>query len=222
MGTLTTNLKLYKPDPTEFVDADVQINRNWDITDQAVRRCLEYEYTSLAVPDVSDSVTPRSKFYKPYSNSLITYIKNTNTWYQDPSAFVAAWNGALFYFSEGYNFSPTGFEVHVRLVKKSGGSTAEVEWSGAFYELGGTMELNTNVTVIPPGVIPSQFTPTVTKYFNVYAGNTSSDFSMARIFIGSDGSMQFKRYGVNPSAGTSDENRVELTGILYNVEVSGT
>lgn len=222
MGSYTTNLNFYKPDSSEFVDVDVQLNRNWVIADQAVKRLLEYEYSNLSTPDIVDSIANRGRFYKIYSNSVIAYFKSTNLWYQDPKAFVAAFSQALSWFSEGYNFSPPSWDVSARLVKNNGGTTAQVEWSGAFWELGAPMELNLNTAVIPIGGIPVELRPTVSKYFDVNAGNTSSDFCMARVLIGDDGRLEFKRYGVNPSAGVSTENRIELTGIVYNVEVTGT
>lgn len=222
MGTYTTNLKFYKPASTEFIDVDAQLNRNWAIADKSVKRLVEYEFSSLQNPDTSNDPSKRSRFYKQYSNSFMTFFSDGPLWWQDPSAFVATWVPGLSWFNEGYNFSPTGFNVVARLQKKTSGTTAEVEWSGGFYELGGTMELNTNVVAVNAGSIPSQFCPVVNKYFDVWAGNTSSDFSIARVLIGSDGRLEFKRYGANPSAGTSDENRVELTGIKYNVEVVGT
>ncbi len=222
MGTYTTNLKFYKPDATEFVDVDTQLNRNWDIADRAVRRLMEYEYSSLAVPDISDDVTRRARFFKIYSNTVIAYFKSSQTWYQDPKAFVSTWKPALSFFSEGYNFAPSGLTPYYRVVATPGGGTTQIEWCGAFFELGGAMELNLNTTVIPAGGIPTEARPAVSKYFDVWCGNTSTDFSIARLLFGADGSLQFKRYGVNPSSGTSDENRVELTGVRYNVEVTGT
>lgn len=221
MGNYTPTFKFYKPDPGEFVDVDVQLNANWDIADEVVKRLLEYEFTNVQYPDISNARSARAKFYRQYSNSPVIYFKSGNFWYQDPVAYVAPFDPMLTWFLEGYNYSPTNYDVSARLVKNSGGSTATVEWSGAFWELGGTMELNTNTTIIGSGGIPAQYRPAVTKYFNVYAGNTGSDFSVARLLIGSDGGMQFKRYGVDPSAGVSGENRVELTGVVYNVEVTG-
>lgn len=70
------------------------------------------------------------------------------------------------------------------------------------------------------GAIDEQARPAVNKYFNMWAGNTTNDYSIARVLIATDGTMQMKRYGANPSVG-SGENRVELTGIKYNVEVTG-
>lgn len=223
MGSYTTTMRYYKADGEEVVDVEQQLNYNWDICDLQMKRLLEYEYVVAQNPDVVGALS-RSKFYKEYSNSIQTYFKSTpDFFWQDPVAFNSAWTpNMLQWFQEGYNFSPTGFDVSARLIKKSGGTTSEVEWSGAIWELGGPMELNTNVTVIAAGNMPSQFVPTVTKYFDTWSGNTSADFSVARVLIGNDGRMEFKRYGVNPSAGTSQENRVEFTGIIYNVEVTGT
>lgn len=220
MGAYTSTLKCYKPDAAEVVDVEQHLNYNWNIADKQMKRLLEYEYVTGANPDVVGALS-RSRFYKEYSNSLQTYFRSTpDFFWQDPVAFVSPWVNATSWFTEGYNFFPPGYDISVRLIKKSGGTTAEVEWSGAFWELGGNMELNLNTTVIPVGAIPSQYVPAVTKYFDVYAGNTTADFSVARVLIGNDGRLEFKRYGVNPGA-SSQENRIEFTGIVYNVEVTG-
>jgi hypothetical protein len=222
MGTYTTNLKLYKPDPNEFVDVDVQLNANLNIADEAVKRLLDYEFSNVQFPDVSEMRTPRARFFRQFSNSVVTYFKASNLWLQDSAVGVPGFTQESNWLSEDYRYFPPGMDLAARLVKKVGGSTAEVEWTGAFWEIGGTMELNTTITMVPAGGIPSQFRPTVNKYFDVYAGNTTTDFSMARLLFGTDGSAQFKRYGVDPSAGTSNENRIEFTGCIYNVEVVGT
>jgi hypothetical protein len=220
VGTYTSTFGFYKPDASEFVDPNVHLNRNWDIADSAVKRLLDYEYTSVQFPDMSQAKTSRAKFYRPYSNSVVQYRKATNSWYQDPAAFVSPWTHLSGAFVEGY-FEQDLIPIYYRIIKKAGGTTAEVEWCGAIWELGGAMELNANAQPIGPGSIPAAICPAVSKYWNVWAGNTTNDFSVARILIGNDGRMEFKRYGVNPGAG-SMENRVELTGIRYNVEVTGT
>lgn len=219
MGSYTTNLKFYKPAPTEFVDPEIQLNRNWDIADEAVRRCLEYEYTPLAVPDVSDTVVPRARFYKPYSNSVPTYFTSSSTWYQDPAAKVHTWNPAAHFLTEDW-FPHPDLPLAYRVVKTSSSSTTEIEWIGSFYMLGGTLDLNINNTVMSAGAIDEVARPATNKYFNMWGGNTATDYSIARVLIGTDGSMQMKRYGANP-AGGSGENRIELTGIKYCVEVTG-
>ena len=213
---------LYKPDSSEFVDAETQLNRNWDIVDSAVKRLLEYEYNPLSVPDVTEALS-RSRFYKPYSNSISTFFRATpsNFFWQDPVAFVAKWNLIPGFLIEGM-FEHQDIPIFYRIIKKTGGTTAEVEWGGAFWELGGPMELNTTTQVMAGGAIPTEARPTTSKYFTMSAGNTSGDFSISRILVGADGHMEFKRYGVNPSGSSSVENRVELTGIRYNVEVTGS
>src|SRR5881227_976567 len=102
MGTYTPNCGFYKPDANEFVNVDSQLNNNWIIADEVVRRCVEWEYTNLQFPDISKSRTPRAKFYRPYSNSLVTYFKQNNTWWQDPTANVSPWTHLSGAMSEGY------------------------------------------------------------------------------------------------------------------------
>jgi hypothetical protein len=218
LGTLTTNLKLYKPDPTEFVDPEVQLNRNWDIADAAVRRLLEYEYTNDAMPDIVDSVD-RARFYKPYSNSFMAYFRNPNFFYQDPNAFVSTWVPSAAWLSSGWSEQPELPLVH-RIVKRTGTSVTEIEWMGAVWKGGAFIDNNVNMTLVEPGTLPTIIRPATNKYFNMFAGNTGTDYGMVRILIHTDGRIEAKRYGVNPGAGSA-ENRLEFTGIKYSLEVTG-
>lgn len=216
MGAYTTNLKFYKPDPTEFVDVDVQVNANWQIADTSVKRLLEYEYTNLATPDVVNSVD-RARFYKLYSNSFMTWFKSTSTFYQDPSAFVSPWVKVGSLLSAGF-FEHPDYPLAYRVIRKAvSPTTAEIEWTGALWNNGNPMDLNVNVTGVL--TLPTITRPTVTKYFQMWSGNTSSNYSVARVgFFTGTNDLQYKRYGENPASG--DEARLELTGIKYNVEVA--
>lgn len=222
MGSLTTNLKFYKPAASEFVDVEVQLNRNWDIADTAVRRLLEYEYTTAAVPNVTGSVD-RARFYKPYSNSFMVYFKSGNYFYQEPNAFVSTWTSAKSLLQPGWIEHPD-YPLRYRIVKKSVGALqTEIEWTGAVVTQypAVTIDVNTNMTVIDVDKVPVGIRPITAKYFNVNAGNTASNYSFARLFFGSNGSVEMKRYGANP-ASPGDENRIEFSNVKYNLEVTGT
>lgn len=218
MGTYTTNLKLYKPAPTEFVDPEVQLNNNWNILDTALKRLLEYEYTTATVPDVKNAIS-RSRFYKAYSNSFMTYFKNPNFFYQDPSAFVSSWTNANNLLVDGW-MEHDDMPLFYRTIERSGSSIVEVEWVGAIWTGNSIIDANTNTIFMAAGSMPEKLRPQTSKYWTTYAGNTASNYSIARIFISPTGQMDFKRYGVNP-APDSVENRIELTGIKYSVEVTG-
>lgn len=220
MGAYTSNLKLYKPDTTEFVDVDTQLNANWNIADSAVRRLLEYEFTDQQNPFIADAIA-RSRFYKSYSNSVTSYFPSQGFFYQDPGAFVSSWVKVGSQLNSPYVEHPD-YPVAWRIIRKAASpTTAQIEWTGAFWIGGGAMSLNTNVTGVL--FLPSLTIPTVSKYFTQNAGNTTANYSIARVgfFSGAAGTadMQFKRYGA-AAGNTTDENRVELTGIKYNVEVA--
>lgn len=200
------------------MDPDVQLSHNWNIADLAAKRLLEYEYVQAQNPD-SPGTYNRSRFYKEYSNSLQSYFGGSSPfYYSDPKSFTSTWNHVASVISGGYSEDPT-YPIAYRVIKVSGGTTTTIEWCGAFWLNNLPMDLNLNVTIAAAGDVPAEARPTVTKYFNMWGGNTTSDFSVARMFFGADGSLQFKRYGANPS-GT--ENRIELTGVSYNIEVVGT
>lgn len=216
MGTYTTNLKLYKPAETEFVDPETQLNRNWDITDSSVRRLLEYEFTDLAVPPTTDTLS-RSRFYKEYSNSIPTYFgPPSNFFYEDPGAYVSTWNSGADFLNPLYTPHPD-FELRYRTIESTFTSTKEVEWSGAVWLGGGNLPLNTTVSILAD--IPAAIRPTTAKYFTMSAGNTATNYSFCRIiFVG--GSVEYRRYG-DAAGASADQNIVEFTGIKYNVEVTG-
>lgn len=223
MGTYTPNLRFYKPDPTEFVDVEAQLNRNWKIADKSVKRLLEYEFSTTQNPDVDGDPSMRSRFYKLYSNSVQTYFSAGPIWWQDPYAHVDTWISAKSYLQLGWLEHPD-FPLVYRIVD-SGIGTKQIEWAGAVitqYPNPVTIDVNTNMTVIDgAGVaLPSTIRPTVSKYFTVNAGNTSSNYSIARLFFNSNGGVEIKRYGADPT-NPGDENRIEFTGVKYNVEVTG-
>lgn len=219
MGTYTPNLKFYKPAATEFVDVDVQLNSNWKIADSAVRRLFEYEYTNLAVPPTDNSVLSRSRWYKPYSNSVMMWFGPPNNFfYQDPAASVSQWIRVGNLLNPGMEEHPD-YPLAYRLIKNAAGTLTTCEWSGALFNDGNPMTLNNNVASV--FTLPTPTIPVVSKYFTMWSGNTSSDFSIGRVgFFNGSNDLQYKRYGVDPAFG--DEARLELTGIKYNVEVTGT
>lgn len=217
MGEYTTQLKLYKTADVEVVDVEQQLNYNWDICDRDLKRLLEYEYVTVPSPDVVDAVS-RSKFYKEYSNSYMTYFKTGNFFYQDPYAFVSPWVSGASMLQAGW-FDDPDFPFFYRIIKKAGGTTTQIEWTGAIWTGGPEIDVNTNMTFIDVGDIPVAIRPTVTKYFNVNCGNTAANYKIARIFIGSNGEGQVKLYGQMTTTGTI-ENRVDFGGIKYNLEVA--
>jgi hypothetical protein len=216
MGIYTPNLNLYKPAASEFVDVETQLNRNWDIADDAVKKLFEYKYSNDTIPDTSNSVI-RQRFYKTYSNSLVNYFQLSSTWIQDSVAFVSSWVNASSLFQNGTEESNPNDPVFYRIIKKSGGTTTEIEWTGSFWAGGGNMDLNSNILNVM--TLPASVTPTVSKYFDCYAGNCSSDYSFARVVFLSAGTVEYKRYGSNTQTADT-EKRIDLTGIKYNLEVA--
>lgn len=223
MGSYTNTLRYYKPVSNEVVDVEQHLNYNWDINDLQMKRLLEYEYVSGQNPNVVGALS-RSRFYKEYSNTIQAYFRSSpDFFWQDPSAFASAWVNASSLITGGGG----GYDPHpslppaYRTIKKSGGSTAEIEWTGALWQGGSQLTIGTNFTVMVAGTLPAAIRPVVTKYFDVWGGNTASDYCVGRLLIGNDGRMEFKLYGIDPPSMDSEENRLEFTGIIYNVEVTG-
>jgi hypothetical protein len=215
VGSLTSTLKFYKPAATEFIDPDVQLNRNWNLADPATRRLLEYEYTNLQTPP-TDGILPGSKFYKPYSNSIV-YWDGAVFPQGDNNAFVSSWVRAGSFLQPGMEEHPD-YPIAYRIIKNPSTAITEVEWSGALWNDGNTMTLNGNVTNVL--ALPLNTVPAVSKYFTIWGGNTTANYCIGRMgfFTGSN-DLQYKRYGQDPPFG--DECRLELTGISYSLEVTG-
>lgn len=218
MGSYTTNLKLYKPAANEVVDVEQHFNYNWDLCDKNFRRLLEYEYVTTPTPDVVNAVN-RSRFYKTYSNSVMAYFNQggSNFFWQDPSAFVSPWKSIEDFIIGGW-FSLDDYPVRYRVIKKPGSSTAEVEWTGAAWSLGDPSTIGSAIQIVPAGVTPTECRPAASKYFMTNAGDTATNYSVARIFFGSSGLINFRRHGVDTAFG--GQSRIEFTGIKYNVEVT--
>lgn len=218
MGTYTENLKLYKPDSTEFVDVDIQLNRNWDIADKAVKRLLEYEYTTAQTPDIIEEQN-RPKFFKAYSNSIQTYFRTSNFFFQGPSTYVNGFFAAKSWLSDGWD-EHSEWPIFVRSIQRSSDVTKrEIEWHGAIWMDGDVIPIGTTIIVMPDGSIPSPFRPVRSQYFTLYGGNTGSDYSIYRLFISWEGRMEVRRYGATPSS--DFERRLELTGVKYDADVTG-
>ena len=223
MGTYTSNLKLYKPDPGEFVDVDAQMNRNWNIADEAVKQLLEYQFINDPNGVISrDGLVNNPRYFKWYSNSVLYYKSSAAAYKQDTNAFVTPWQPLGSWVAEGFMDDPD-FPMGYRVIKKPGGTVSEIELCGAVQYINqAPIDLNFNLSFLQATSPTLPIAPAVHKYFTMYAGNTSSDFSIARVFISAtDGHMEFKHYGAQPSAGSSGENRIELTGIRYCPEVTG-
>lgn len=217
MGDYTPTFKFYKPEGTEFIDPETQLNRNWDIADKVVKRALEYEYTISQSPPTTDTLS-RSRFYKAYSGSVVAWMRDFGGyWHQDNSAFVSTWTSGKSWLASGWTDHPD-FPLFVRLVRTTPSGPVEVEWNGCIAMNGNLIPANTNLVPIATSNIPLQYRPTVSKYFEVSAGNTATQYSIARVFFSTDGRLEIKRYGTDPIS--SGENRIELTGIKYDPKVT--
>jgi hypothetical protein len=220
MGSYTPQLKFYKPDSTEFIDVETQLNANWDIADNAVKHLMEYEYTTAQTPEIVGALN-WSRFYKTYSNSIQGYYRPGAFFYQDPGSYVNTWDSAAGFWQNSYVEDPE-YPMFVRVIETPAYTTTKtVEWCGALW-LGGTnLPVNTDVTIAAAGSVPAKYRPTTAKYFTVSAGNSNTNYSIARIAIFTDGAVQYKRYG-DAAVANSSEARLEFTGIRYNLEVTGT
>lgn len=221
MGNYTTNFKLYKPSANEVVDVDLQLGANLDIVDYHARGMLDYSVYNTASAGIDGalkaSVTAGFKWYKPYSNALFASQGAIFNVSQDLYSHVDTWVDAasLVDTSSGAWAPMPGFEIAYRIISSTG-STTEIEWCGRLW-LGGTAI--TKLTNYTPVInnMPAGITPITSKYFNVNAGNTTTDYAEARVMIHSGGHVEIMKYG-SGTATASTENYIDLGGVKYNLE----
>lgn len=221
MGTFTTNFKLYKPVPNEIVDVNQQLNYNWDVVDLNARKLMEYQY--FTGPSVSDIVGTSNRkgerWYKTYSNSILG-ADGPGSFLQDNFAHVDTWINASSFITQvsgpSWQAYPSN-EPHYRVISSSG-TTTEIEWVGRVWIGGAQIQPVVNYTPVLTG-LPAGIRPVVGKYFNLYAGNTTTDYASARCLADTAGNLQFMRYG-NGAATASTENYIDLGGVRYNLEIA--
>lgn len=225
MGSYTNNFKFYKPNPSEAVDVNSQLNKNLDIVDFHAKGLMDYELFNTQVSriptDVLSARKPGHKFYKPYSNSI--YAEDTNPLLapiQDASAFVSPWvdvNNANYIKTTSGAWAPYPSQPPAyRVITNQFTTATEIEWTGRLWLGGATLVIQFNYT--PVMIIPPEAIPTVAKYFNVPAGNTTTGYSEVRVLINPSGNVDFFKLGqAVPS--TSTENYVDLGAVRYNKDV---
>lgn len=221
MGTYTNNFKLYKPIPDEVIDVNQQVNYNWDITDDFCKRLLEYQY--FTGPSIGDTVGATNKtgerWYKTYSNAIIG-ASAPGAFIQDTFAHVDTWVDAtsLITTVSGLSWQAfPNFPPAYRVISSPGSGTTEIEWVGRLWVGGGAIQSLVSYAPVITGM-PVATRPAVGKYFQLYAGNTTSDYAVARALASSNGDIQFQKYG-NGAATSNLENYIDLGGMRYNVEV---
>lgn len=217
MGDYTAKFRLYKTDPSELVDVEGQLNYNWKVLDEHVKRLMEYRYTNVTSVnnDFTDKI-PMHRFYKTWSNSLL-FEGNDGTLDQDSLARVRGWTSAKSLMGAGWgNKHDNG--LYYRLSARPGSGTARVEWTGSIeYNNGALIPAYTsltNVLTLPEGVRPK-----MSRYFQRSAGNTDTDYSVARIIFNRNGNVDLIRYGSNPSS--SGHNKIDFGSIVYDVNLEG-
>ena len=212
MGTSTTYFRFYKPNASELVDAETDVAQNLRYFDKIAKGMFEYQNTDVSsisslIPE-SDKLSG-ARYYKTYSNSIY-FINSSLDTQQDPvtnSDFIDATQ----YLVNGFNAIPGGFPAY-KLTGNSSNVSQLVEFSGEIrlnnYD---AMTPNTSYT---PFSLPSSIWPATAHYFELSAGNSSTNYAWGRMAVNTSGSMTFVRFGDTFSNG-SVENKISLSGIRY-------
>lgn len=208
MGTYTTTQQFYKPDTTELVDVEQQINYNLRRIDERVRPLIEYQMTD--VTSISASDLPKDtgfKWWKSYSNSIWHY--RDGGIFQDANAANSTWSTIGLTLINSYSSYDNNFQVSYS------SHNGMVRWRGkvSLSNLG-NLPTNTATKFLTP---PTGFSPAKERYFTVYGGNSTGDFQCFRIRIpdssAGDKSFEFIKYGGNGSS--SAENYFSLHDVVY-------
>lgn len=198
MGSYTNVLKLYKPEPIEFVDVETQLNNNLNIIDEAAKYLLEYKYTdTISINSNPDLIKKTGyKYFKSYSNSHWYY--NGNETVQDNRAHVDTWVSAAPYFAAGWR-SVSGFPLHYCVVN-SEGTIKEIHWMGRIEKTDGSAITKNIATTVLTG-LPAEVVPSKTRFSLNYSGDTASNFSMTRTGFLIGGTCSIFTMGDDPPSG---------------------
>jgi hypothetical protein len=224
VGTYTLNFNLYRPDPSESVDVDSQVNRNLDIIDVEAKPLFEWQ--PFFGPSISTDVTLVKKkgyrFYKRYSNSLRYWDPVAFNAPQDPDASVTAWESlapyiAALYTGVGGTTDPSW--PNSRSVVRGTGAV-DITFTGKIkLSTGAEMPLDTSTTILN---LPTAMRPVAHKSFLTAGPGPSSStatYSIARIDINTSGVVTFRRMG-DPAPLVTNLHYVSLDGVNYSTEVA--
>jgi len=222
MGTFTPIFKLFKPDPTDTVDVESQVNNNYDIADVEFRSLMEYIYFTGS--SVTDAAIPKKldyKWYKSYNNGVAFWRKypdNHIALSQDVKSFVTGWNDVTPYFAAAFTGVGQRFHVdwpYARIVTRSAG-LSDVTLSGKMTRVNGAeIALNTIITMF---TLPAAYWPLVDKVFTCLAGG-STNYSISRVTVSTAGVVSLYRMG-DASTFAASERYIDLDGISYSTEVA--
>lgn len=210
MGTYTTTQEFYKPDGTEFVDVESQINYNFRRSDERVRALVEWQYTD--VPTIS-GVLPRAVGYKWFKNS-------TNSLWVAPDPDLALAQHSLNGDTDAWSTASitgllAGYQSedleNQRLSYRREPTDGLVSWRGSM-KLNNfdQIPLNTNIDVM---TLAADIRPVRAKYFTVHMGIQSTNYSICRLLFMTDGTVQINRMGVNQTVST--ERYISFNDIEY-------
>lgn len=210
MGIYTPNQAFYKPEPTEFVDVDTQVNYNLRRADERVRAMIEWQYTEAAIISGNEPRDVGYKFFKAATNTfyicgdpsldLVQHSSNgdTDEWTTGGLAAVGGYRSVDFNENQlSYRVEPTD---------------KQVSWRGNIM-LNDTQDqipVNTNIVVF---TMPSFCTPARSKYFHVHMGIATAGYSIARILFKNTGEIEINRMGIAQTNVT--ERYVSFNDISY-------
>ena len=210
MGTYTTPYLLFKPSGGDAVDAETQLNRNLDITDEKFKVVFDYfgtDVQAITTSDLDKSIF--AKYYKTHSNSVV-YIKTDNLPLMDSRGYNPEWED--FGFLNGWNAVP-GIDAPV-------GFSREIDenLNIKYIRLSGQIRLNTYDNIVPGtsytvGNIPSGRRPATSK---VYRANCDTSMSIADISVNTAGNVIVTRFG-NAQTNGAASNIISLHGIGWPV-----
>lgn len=228
MGIYTTNFGLYKPDATENVDVDSQVNRNLDIIDSNMKPLMEWQrYDGSSISGDSALVKKHGyRFYKTYSNSIWFYNATTDSVLQGLDNFCPSWKTLTAVISAGYtgvgvDADPSGPDwPHLCQISRSV-SASDIEMSGKIrLSTSAELPLNTTTTIISN--LPTDMRPLEQKNFITASPGGSSvqaTYSITRIVVNTNGTVTYYRMGDNVGA-VNSLHYISLDGVRYSTDVT--
>lgn len=215
MGTKTTNFGLYKPDLTEVVNVELDLNNNLEICDREWKSLFEYKLFRTSSVSANPA-EPKKKGYRWYKsfNSSVGFWGNDSAFHQDSTVVVPTWNDLTPDLNGTYvGMGALGSADWPYYTYLDRGGVRDVRLAGkVVLASGAELPLNTSTNI---GTLISALRPVVPKTFQVYAG-ASATYSIARVSLATSGVISFTRMGANTTDAT--QRYIDLDGIRYSTD----
>lgn len=203
MGEYSPTQKLYKVDGNEIVDVESNLNYNWTLLDDRIKKLIDWFPTDVS--QITGNI--------PFENGFKFLKRETNThWY--------AWDGLLY--QDFAAFVPVQTLVTPAAGWENADNTKRLMVARTFDKvyLRGKVRLSSGAelpikTLTTIATLPLDFRPTTVRHYLQPGGNSpSGQPCISLIVINTTGTIQFIKYGTAQGTAVTDRF-INLYGIEF-------